>query len=80
MAKANLFVFLLVAGIAVKNVYALDLHSALQKTQTCFKNRNCDALLGDAGRLLTRMRWRRLLLMPVTSKNFMILRQRSCRY
>jgi hypothetical protein len=50
MVKVKFFMFLLVAGIAVQNVYAFDLNSALQKTQACLKNRNCDSLLSDAGK------------------------------
>ncbi|MBL6986839.1 MAG: hypothetical protein ISR72_07345 [Methylobacter sp.] len=51
MFKVNLFVLLLVVGMSFQNVYAEDdTGSALQKTQDCLRNQNCDAAKTDAGK------------------------------
>lgn len=51
MFKVKLFVFLLVVGMSFQNVYADDdISSALQKTQECLKNQNCDSAKTDAGK------------------------------
>jgi hypothetical protein len=48
MFKVNFFISLLVVGMHFQNVYA---DSALQKTQDCLRNQNCDPVKIDAGRL-----------------------------
>jgi hypothetical protein len=50
MFKINLFVSLLVVGMSFQNVYADDINSALQKTQDCLINQNCDPATTDAGK------------------------------
>jgi hypothetical protein len=52
MFKVELFVFLLAVGMPFQNVYAEDdISSALQQTQDCLRNQNCDAAkTDDAGR------------------------------
>ncbi|MGZ4976217.1 MAG: hypothetical protein ACXV8O_03610 [Methylobacter sp.] len=50
MFKVNLLVFLLVAGMSFQNAYADDASSALQKTQDCLRNQNCDAATTEIGR------------------------------
>ena len=42
MIKVNLFVSLLIVGMSFQNVNADDVSSALQKTQDCLRNQNCD--------------------------------------
>ena len=42
MFKVNLFVYLLIVGMSFQNVNADDVSSALQKTQDCLRNQNCD--------------------------------------
>ncbi|MCK9620955.1 MAG: hypothetical protein M0R47_10520 [Methylobacter sp.] len=49
MFKVNLLVFLLAVGMSVQIVYADDMSSALQKTQDCLRNQNCDAARTEAG-------------------------------
>ncbi|MCK9395418.1 MAG: hypothetical protein M0Q44_07495 [Methylobacter sp.] len=49
MFKVNLLVFLLIVGVFFQNVYADDMSSALQKTQECLRNQNCDAAKTEAG-------------------------------
>lgn len=50
MFKANLFVFLLV-GMSFQTVYADDdINSALQQTQDCLINQNCDSAKTAAGK------------------------------
>ena len=49
MLKVNLFVSLLVVGMSFQNVYADDMSSALQKTQDCLRNQNCDPAKADLG-------------------------------
>lgn len=51
MFKVNIFVFLLVVGMSFQNVYADDISSALQKTQDCLRNQNCDPAKTDAGKM-----------------------------
>lgn len=44
MLKTNLFAFLLAVGMSFQIAYADDeINAALQKTQECLKNQNCDA-------------------------------------
>jgi hypothetical protein len=51
MYKSNLIALLLVVGIPFQPVYAEDdISSALQKTQDCLRNQNCDAAQTDAGK------------------------------
>jgi hypothetical protein len=50
MFKVNLFVSLLIVGMFFQNVYAGDLSSALQKTQDCLRNQNCDPAKTDVGK------------------------------
>lgn len=50
MFKINQFVFLLVMGMSVQNLYAdAAVDSALQQTQDCLRNQNCDAAKSSAG-------------------------------
>ena len=49
MLKVKLVVFLLL-GLLVQTVDAADANSALQQTQDCLRNRNCDAAKTDAGK------------------------------
>jgi hypothetical protein len=51
MFKVNLTVSLLVVGMCFQNVYADDTSSALQKTQECLRNQNCDPAKSDAGKV-----------------------------
>lgn len=51
MFKVNLSTLLLAVAISFQVVYADDeINSALQKTQDCLRNQNCDAAKTDAGR------------------------------
>lgn len=51
MLKINLSTSLLAVALSFQNVYADDaISSALQKTQDCLRNQNCDAAKTDAGR------------------------------
>ncbi len=51
MFKIKLGVFVLVAGMSGQDIYADDaVGSALQKTQDCLRNQNCDAAATDAGK------------------------------
>ncbi|TRW92717.1 hypothetical protein [Candidatus Methylobacter oryzae] len=51
MFKVNLSTLLLAVAISFQAVYADDeINSALQKTQDCLRNQNCDAAKTDAGR------------------------------
>lgn len=50
MLKINQFVFLLVIGLTWQNVYAEDdTVSALQQTQNCLRNQNCETAKSGAG-------------------------------
>src|SRR5450631_638462 len=51
MFKINLFVSLLVVGMSFQNVYADDMSSALQKTQDCLRNQNCDPAKTGVGKV-----------------------------
>ena len=50
MFKVNLFVILLMVGMSFQNVNADDLSSALQKTQDCLRNQNCDSAKSEVGK------------------------------
>ncbi|MGZ5008920.1 MAG: hypothetical protein ACXWE9_10540 [Methylobacter sp.] len=50
MFKVNLSVILIVAGMSFQNVYADDASSALQKTQDCLRNQNCEAATTEIGK------------------------------
>ncbi len=51
MFKVNLSTLLLAVAVSFQAVYADDdISSALQKTQDCLRNQNCDAAKTDAGR------------------------------
>jgi hypothetical protein len=52
MFKVNMFVSLLQVGMYFHNVYAEDISSALQKTQDCLRNQNCDPAKTDAGKMV----------------------------
>jgi hypothetical protein len=55
MFKLNQFVFLLVIGLFWQNVYADDdIDSALQKTQDCLRNQNCESAKSNAGQAADR--------------------------
>jgi hypothetical protein len=49
MLKLNLFAALLAISMPFQNVYADDISSALQKTQDCLRNQNCDSMKSNAG-------------------------------
>jgi len=50
MSKIILCVFVLAAGMSGQDIYADDaVSSALQKTQDCLRNQDCDAAATDAG-------------------------------
>ena len=51
MFKVKLFVLLFIAGMSFQNVYADDINSALQKTQDCLRNQNCDPAKTVIGRV-----------------------------
>ena len=50
MFKVNLFVSLFIVGMSFQNVYADDISSALQKTQDCLRNQNCDSAKSEVGK------------------------------
>jgi len=50
MFKVNLFVSLLIVGMSFQNVNADDISSALQTTQDCLRNQNCDPSKTDVGK------------------------------
>jgi len=50
MFKVNLFVSLFIVGMSFQNVNADDVSSALQKTQDCLRNQNCDPANTGAGK------------------------------
>jgi hypothetical protein len=50
MFKVNLFVSLFIVGMSFQNVNADDVSSALQKTQDCLRNQNCDPEKTGAGK------------------------------
>ena len=51
MFKVKLFVLLFIVGMSFQNVYADDINSALQKTQDCLRNQNCDPAKTVIGRV-----------------------------
>ena len=50
MFKVNLFVSLVIVGMSFQNVNADDVSSALQKTQDCLRNQNCDPAKAGIGK------------------------------
>ena len=50
MFKVNLFVSLFIVGMSFQNVNADDISSALQKTQDCLRNQNCDPAKTGVGK------------------------------
>jgi len=58
MSKIILCVFVLAAGMSGQDIYADDaVNSALQKTQDCLRDQNCDAAATDAGKEADQKAW-----------------------
>ncbi|MFI3186924.1 MAG: hypothetical protein QX198_13210 [Methylococcaceae bacterium] len=49
MHKLNLFAALLVVNMPLQIAYADDVSAALQKTQDCLRNQNCNSMTSNAG-------------------------------
>jgi hypothetical protein len=52
MFKVKLVVFIFIMGLSLQNIHADEtINSALQQTQECLRNQNCESAKTDAGKM-----------------------------